>query len=338
MSADQTSGRRKVPRTGRADEVGAMARGGTQLPGDPMRPTLLASLRSLYPSLTEGERRIAEALLERPDEVVRWSGRELARRSETSETVLFGLVRKLGVGGFKEFKLALLRDEVAEQARAELGIFNVPFHSGSPLPVQIQEVMQAYAANLEETGRLLAGQPLDDVAETVAGAALVTLLGMGASLSVATLAENVLARIGIPCRLSQDSHQQLLQMLQRNDRHVVVAFSFSGETRETVEAMSVARQAGALTIAMTAFVPSSVAEQADLLVQVPVVNPRRYRVGLVDAVLPYLLVLDLLAIRIGSGRDVGQLRERVEDTIEQRKLRSRSNWPRDEDRSTQRHD
>ena len=287
-----------------------------------MNASLLASLRSLYPSLPPGERRIADVVLERPQEAALWSGRELARLGGTSETVLFRLVRRLGLAGFKEFKLVLLREEGAEQARVELGIFNVPFHAGSPLPVQISEVMQAYAANLEQTVRLLAGQPLDEVADAIGGASLVTLLGMGASLSVATLAENVLARIGVPCRLSQDSHQQLLQMLQRSDRHVVVAFSFSGETRETAEALAVAREAGARTIAMTAFVPSSVADQADLLVRVPVVNPRRYRVGLVDAVLPYLLVLDLIAIRIGSGRDVARLRERVEDTIQRRKLRS----------------
>lgn len=289
-----------------------------------MKSLVLASLRSVYPSLSEAERRLAEVILERPQEVVLWSGRELARRSETSETVLFRLVRKLGLTGFKEFKIALLRDDTAEKARAELGIFNVPFNASSPLPIQIHEVMQAYAANLEETGRLLAGQPLDEVGAELGKASLVTLLGMGASLSVASLAENVLARIGVPCRLSQDSHQQLLQMLQRSERHVVVAISFSGETRETVEALAVARQAGARTVAMTAFVPSSVAAQADLVVRVPVVNPRRYRVGLVDAVLPYLMVLDLLAIRIGSGRDVGQLRDRVEDTIERRKLRSRT--------------
>jgi len=285
--------------------------------------SVLASLRSLYPSLPPGERRIADALLDHPAEAPTWSGRELARRAGTSETVLFRMVRRLGIGGFKDFKLALLREESAEQVRAELEIFNVPFHAGSPLPVQVHEVVRAYAANLEETARLLAGQPLDEVADAIGRASLVTLLGMGASLSVATLAENVLARIGVPCRLSQDSHQQLLQMLQRSDRHVAVAFSFSGETRETAEALAVAREAGAQTIAMTAFVPSSVAEHADLLVRVPVVNPRLYRVGLVDAVLPYLLVLDLIAIRIGSGRDVGQLRERVEDTILRRKLRAR---------------
>jgi DNA-binding MurR/RpiR family transcriptional regulator len=289
-------------------------------------PTLLATLRSLYPSLTESERRIADAVLVDAAAVVTLSGRELARRSETSETVLFGLVKKLGVRGFKEFKLGVLREEVAEQARAELGIFNVPVQSGSPLPVQVQEVLQAYAANLEATGRLLAGEPLDTVADAIAGASSVTLLGMGASLSVATLAENVLARLGVPVRLSLDSHQQLLQMLQVDERQVVIAFSFSGETRETVEAFTIARDAGARTIAMTGFVPSSISALADQVVQVPVVNPRRYRVGLVDAVMPYLVVLDLLAIRIGTGRDVAGLRDRVEDTIERRKLRSRSTF------------
>jgi DNA-binding MurR/RpiR family transcriptional regulator len=287
-----------------------------------MRSSLLAALRALYPSLTEGEQRVSAAILEHPGDVVTWSGRELARRSKTSETVIFRLVRKLGIAGFKEFKLTVLRDETADAARAELGIFNVPFHVASSLPVQIQEVAQAYAANLQETARLFVGEPLEAVAAAVGEASLVTLLGMGASLSVATLAENVLARVGIPCRLSQDSHQQLLQMLQRSDRHVVIAFSFSGETREIVEALSVARQAGASTIALTAFVPSSVARQADLVVRVPVVNPRRYRVGLVDAVLPYLLLIDLLVIRIGSRRDVEPIRERVEWAIERRKVRT----------------
>ncbi len=89
-----------------------------------------------------------------------------------------------------------------------------------------------------------------------------------------------------------------------------------------------AREAGAHTIAMTAFVPSSISKLADLVVRVPVVNPQRYRVGLVDAVMPYLVVLDLLAIRIGIGRDATGLRDRVEETIERRKLRTRSNLSR----------
>lgn len=290
--------------------------------GTGMSAPILATVRGLYPSLTKAEQRLASVMLEHPDDVVGLSGRELARRSRTSETVLFRLVRKLDFDGFKAFRNGLLRDAGTEQARAELGIFNVPAHAGSPLPVRIQEVMQAYATNLEETARLLVDQPLDEVAAEIGGASLVTLLGMGASLSVATLTENVLGRVGVPCRLSVDAHQQVLQMLHRSRRHVVVAFSFSGETRDVVEALTIAKEAGARTIAHTAFDRSSIGAAADLLIRVPVVNPRRYRIGLVDAVLPYLMIIDLLAIRIGAGRDVDQLRDQVEDVIEQRKIHS----------------
>ena len=179
------------------------------------------------------------------------------------------------------------------------------------------------AGNIEDTANLLVGQPLDEVAQVLAGARLVTLLGMGASLSVATLAENVLGRVGIPCRLTPDSHQQLLQMSLELDRHVAFAFSYSGETLETVEALRHAKLAGATTIAVSAYARSSIAADADFLVCVPVVNPEPYRVGLVDAVLPYLMILDILAILIASRRDVTALRQETERTIRQRKLRSK---------------
>jgi len=284
---------------------------------------VLAALRSLEPSLTEGERRIARTILQRPNDVVDWSGRELARRSKTSETVLFKLTGKLRLSGYRELKVALLKDGVFQQAREEAGLFNVPLHPDAPLPVQIQSVVEAYAANIELTATLLSNQKLAQVADALVGARLISLLGMGASLSVATLAENVLGRLGLPCRLSLDSHQQLLAMTMHLSGHVVLAFSYSGETRETVEALRQGRERGAFTIAVTAFAASPIAEVADSVLLVPVVNPHPYRVGLVDAVLPFLMILDVLALLIAPRRDVAGLQRVTESAISRRKLRSR---------------
>jgi DNA-binding MurR/RpiR family transcriptional regulator len=289
----------------------------------------LARLKSLYPSLTDAEQRVARTILDRAHEVQDWSGRDLARSSETTETVVFRLTRKLGLDGFKALKYALLREQAAEHTRKQLGVFNIPIQYNASVEVQTQEVLQAYVDSLQQTANLVDTERIETLAKMLREASLVTLLGIGSSLAVAMLAENVLLRCGINCRLSVDAHLQSLQGLLNMDAQVVIAFSYSGETRETVEAVETAHLHGAKTVVITAFEDASATDYADLCLMVPVVNPQRYRVGLVDAVLPYLMLLDILAIRITEA-DVdkaAQLRDEVEHIIQRRKLREMNVYP-----------
>lgn len=284
----------------------------------------LARLRSLYPSFTESERRVAVTILQRVDSISDWSGRELARESGTTEPVIFRLAAKLGFNGFKSLKLALLQERTAEQTRTELGMFNIPTDHNAPVPVQAQEVLQAYVDSLRRAATLVDPERLSQASRLIREAAIVSIVGMGSSLAVANLAENVLMRCGIPCRTTQDAHMQLLHALLDKPGHVVIAFSYSGDTIETVDALTVARENGAQTIAVTAFEQSPITHHADLVLLVPATVPQQpYRVGLVDAVLPFLMLLDLLAILITATNpdDAARLRERVERTVQRRKLR-----------------
>lgn len=288
-----------------------------------MSATTLSRLRSLYPSFTESERRVADTILGQVEAVPGWSGRDLARASGTTEPVVFRLAGKLGFGGFKALKLALLQEQAAARTRTALGVFNIPIHHDAPIPVQAQEVLHAYVESLQRTAELVDAERLGEAARLLRQAPLVTVVGMGSSLAVATLAENVLLRCGVPCRTSQDAHVQLLHALQAVPGHVVVGFSYSGDTVETVDALDVAHASGARTIAVTAFERSPITRHADLVLLVPaVVGQQPYRVGLVDAVLPFLMLLDLLAIRITAAAPAAAtaLRERVERTVQRRKL------------------
>lgn len=294
-----------------------------------MQISTFARLRSLYPSLSDAEQRVARTILEHPLDVHTWSGRDLARQSSATETAVFRLARKLGLDGFKALKFALIREQAAETTRKQLGVFNVPVHYGASIAVQTQEVLEAYFESLQQTAGMVDGERIQALADLLRQARLVTLVGIGSSLSVAALAENVLLRCGITCRLAADSHLQALQGLQEMQSHVVLAFTYSGETRETVEAVETAHRHGAKVAVVTAFENSSIVPLADLILMVPVVNPRPYRVGLVDAVLPYLLLLDVLAIQITSVDETrsAQLRDEVEKTIQRRKLRDVNVYP-----------
>lgn len=289
-----------------------------------MTTPTLARLRSLYPALTESERRVANTILQHVDRISHWSGRDLARESGTTEPVIFRLAAKLGFDGFRSLKFALLQEHTAEQTRTELGIFNIPIDHNAPVPVQAQEVLQAYVDSLRRTASLVDPTQLSQAAQMIREAAIVSIVGMGSSLAVANLAENVLMRCGIPCRTIPDAHMQLLHALLDIPRHLMLGFSYSGDTIETVDALAVARESGAQTIAVTAFEQSPITQNADLILLVPVTVPQLpYRVGLVDAVLPFLMLLDLLAIRITATDPDGaaHLRERVECTVQRRKLR-----------------
>lgn len=279
-------------------------------------------LRSLAPELSGAEARVAALVLADPDRVVASSGREVASLAQTSEPVLFRLVQKLGLEGFRNFKVVLAMEQAAARTQAELGMFNVHLPSDGSLSAQAQSVMEDYAANLASTARLLAHQPLSEVVEALVNARLVTLLGVGSSLSVATLAENMITRSGIPCRVAMDSHIQLLHAVQPLDGHVVVAFSHSGETTETVEAVQAAAEAGAQIVAFTGYEKSSVTMRAHYVVTVPFIGDAPLRVGLVDAVLPYLMLLDVIAIRLGASRDLPSLAAQVEGAIASRKLKA----------------
>ncbi len=81
--------------------------------------------------------------------------------------------------------------------------------------------------------------------------------------------------------------------------------------------METAHRHGAKTVVVTAFENSSIVPYVDLALMVPVVNPHPYRVGLVDAVLPYLLLLDVLAIQITAANEANAatLRDEVELAI-----------------------
>ena len=81
----------------------------------------------------------------------------------------------------------------------------------------------------------------------------------------ALAAENALlrfARIGKPAIFHRDRNNQLLIAGSMHPGSLAIAISDSGRTNQTVMALTAARQAGAATIALTAFAESPLARQA----------------------------------------------------------------------------
>ena len=75
---------------------------------------------------------------------------------------------------------------------------------------------------------------------------------MGQSGVTALDAKYRFVRLGLICDALTDSHLQMMSAATLDERDVALGFSFSGSTKDVVEAIAKAKERGARTICITA--------------------------------------------------------------------------------------
>ena len=79
----------------------------------------------------------------------------------------------------------------------------------------------------------------------LAGATLIEIFGFGASAIVEMDGQQKSPLFGVPCRAKSDPHHQIMTASMVGPGDVVVVISYTGRTRQIVEAAEVARANGA---------------------------------------------------------------------------------------------
>jgi RpiR family carbohydrate utilization transcriptional regulator len=231
----------------------------TQPPGSATEPPagVLARLDSLIPGLRESERKIAEYVLARPAEVIYLSITELADRTETSEASVIRFAQRLGFPGYAALKIALAMDLRASAAPAEP-------EPETDIGAIKRKVLQVNIKALEDTAQLLDDAALARAVEALARARRIEVYGVGGSAAVAQDAAFSLMRVGLPVVCITDPHIQVMSAVQLREGDVALAISLSGSTRDTVEALQLARDAGATCLCITRYARSPITHVAHI--------------------------------------------------------------------------
>jgi DNA-binding MurR/RpiR family transcriptional regulator len=258
----------------------------------------LVKIRSLLPGLARAEQRVAKVVLENPGTVAHRSITEVAEQAGTSETTVTRFCKAIGVGGYPELRIALAADTARSQARANhnMGGDILP---GDDLKQVVGKVAFADARAVEETAEQLDVESLDKVIQAVAGARRVDVYGFGASAFVAFDLQQKLHRIGLTCFAWNDTHIALTSAAVLTGADVAVGISHTGSTSETVEALRVARDTGATTVALTNFPRSPITEVADHVLTTAA-RETTFRSGAMASRIAQLTVIDCLFIGVAQ--------------------------------------
>jgi RpiR family transcriptional regulator, carbohydrate utilization regulator len=218
---------------------------------------VLARLGSLTPSLRESERKIGEYVLANASEVVYLSVTDLADRTGTSEASVIRFARQLGYPGYAALKISL-----ALELRAAAARLPTELAASSDAAGIKRRVLQLSIDSLTDTAQLLDDGELERAVEALVGARRIELYGVGSSAVTATAAYIAFMQIGLPAVAVTDPHLQIAAATQLGKGDVVLAISKSGSSRDTVEALQEARDAGATCVCITRYARSPITQVA----------------------------------------------------------------------------
>jgi len=257
---------------------------------------VLARLGTLVPSLRESERKIADYILAYPDEIIYLSVTELADRTDTSEATVIRFAQRLGYSGYAALKIALTMDRrdgappLPSDLSPEVGLTSVK-----------RKIIQANIESLNDTAQVLDDGALAQAVEALTTASRIEAYGVGGSAVVAHDAYFMLMQIGLPIIALTDPHLQMMSAVQLRQGDMALAISLSGSTRDTIEALQAARDAGATCMCITRYARSPITRVAHITL---LAAARPATVGGHDLLgrVAQLAVIDVLAAAITLTR------------------------------------
>lgn len=258
---------------------------------------IITRLQLMSQDGTKSDRRLAGLVLSDLDFASKAAISEIAARVGVSEPTVTRFCRNLGCEGLRDFKFYLA------QAIAIGGQYLSP----EPLSRDAREqriasaITEAAIAAIQRASENLDMSVLVEVATRIANSGNVLCIGSGGiSSMMATEMQNRLFRLGLSALAQVDGQLQRMYAAVAAPETTLVAFSVSGFARSVIEAVEVAQQYGAATVAVTA-PDSALAKVADTVIHYQpledgnIYKPTSSRYAL-------LAIVDMIATSVAEAR------------------------------------
>lgn len=203
---------------------------------------ILDQIRFRLPKLRKSEKKVADFILEAPDEAVKLSITEIAQQCATSEPTVIRFCRQLGLKGYLDLRLNLaaarpskypIIGDITENDNLS-DIFSATMHA----------VTRAVNVTLREVDLKIFSNTVD----AMVSASRWEFYGVGGSGVVAQDAHHKFFRLGTPCIAYTDPHMQIMSASQLSKDDLVVCISHSGSTKDIIQSAEMARETGARVV------------------------------------------------------------------------------------------
>ena len=205
------------------------------------------------------ERKIAEMILENPQEFISISTSELSKRAGVSQGSINNFAKKLTGSGFSGLKLQIARS-IPEYEKKPFNIVESGDRFGDVCRKTAEDISMA----LENTAGINSDEKLEKAAKLIMKAGKTEIYGIYQSGIVANDFNFRLIQLGLPSVFVSDVLMCSVSasMLGRDD--LVIAVSSSGQTNDIIDAVKIAGENGSKILGITSNKNSMLAKMSDV--------------------------------------------------------------------------
>lgn len=264
-----------------------------------MKPSLFTDIRTRYNTLSPTQKKIADFVLSNPDKVILFSISDLAQQCNTSETTIMRFLRKLDYDSYQVFRVNIAQEISAESPKS---IYE-EIKQDDDINQTKEKVIHLTIDSIKDLSRLLDNESLEKVVESIIDAKRIFFFGVGASASIAKDAFHKLLRLGLNVSLFGDPHMMNILSVHTNPEDVIIVFTHSGESREVLDAIELAKENNTKVIAITSYAHSSITKLCDIIL-LSSTNETAYRSDAMISRIIQLVIIDIIyvgiVLKIGS--------------------------------------
>lgn len=224
-----------------------------------MSQNTLRKIQSMYPRLSDKEKKIADFVLENPEHIIQNTINGVAEQLNVADATVFRFCKRLGFKGYQAMKIAL-----AQEVMTPFQQIHEEIQEGDSEETITSKIFKSNIQTLENTQNILDADALEQAVELLHNATEVYFFGTGGSMVIAMDAYHKFVRTGIKCYSFIDSHFQLMAASQMKPTDVAIIVSHSGKNRDTLNIARVVQESGAKFIAITGFPKSNLAQLAEV--------------------------------------------------------------------------
>ena len=255
----------------------------------------LAVIKQKYEALTPVEKKIADYILAENQKVISMPVAEFAENAGVVKSAIIRCCKSLGFDGYSELKLSLAM-EISKNK--QLGF--VPYIGEDDSTADIfGKVVSANVKTLHDTAEELDVNVLDKVVSAIDSAGVIYIYGIGTSAVIASDFQYRLTQVGYTAICFTDVPSMKVSTLNIKEGDVAFGVSSSGQTTATIDALTLAKERGALTACITSYPDSRITKICDLPLVISS-DEIQYPIEAISSRIAQISVLDSIIISLSS--------------------------------------